>query len=374
MTLTLALVHETVSQWINANKIANSGTFTPSYNNIAGLLDKIAKTYTLDGNFSDPLPELDGEDLEYAKNLEEYFENLSMPYDYDSTGAGTLNRHDGTFMPNAYSYPQGKKTFAVTKPYDDLEAAFHDEKGFADIIAVLIKRLYDSYNVWKFNVKKQLLGEYATAADSVMDSGNATAWAVATAFTVGTVLYASGIGIGIVVRAIGATDFASGDTLSDAVESGQVVLLNLESNLAVPTDEATGEAFIQDVKSVMENAQFPSEGNSLNGNTVGVPEAGLKLYIKKGVMPVLEVQTLAGAFHKEDLALNVEVKIVDDFGSADEDIYAILVDPRGVKCHSAYRSVKDQLNAEGDFINYFMHVRYTLAYSRNTFLHVWKSI
>lgn len=369
--LTLELVHEAVKAWLTSSKIAASGSFTPSYDNIAGLLDKIAKTYTLDGDFSDPLPELEGEDLNYAATLEEYFENLSMPYDYDPTGANTLNRHVGTFMPSCYSYPQGKKTFAVTRPYDDLERAFTSAEKFANIIAVLLKRLYDSYNVWKYNVKKGLLGDLADKCDDAM--GITTTFSVSTAYSVGTILYKSGYGVAIVVKAIKNTDYGSGKTLEDAVNGGNAVLLNLRSTIAKPVDEATGEAFIKDVKKVAELAGFPSEGNSLNGNTLGVSPAGLRLYILNGIMPSIEVDTMAGAFHTDKIAFPVDVKVIDDFGDADSNIYALLVDVRGVKYHTDYRSVRSQENAEGDFINYFLHVRPTLAYSRNTFVHVWKA-
>lgn len=369
--LTLQLVHAAIVSWLAESKIAANGSFTPSYDNIAGLLDKIAKTYTLDGNFVDPLPELEGEDLEYAETLEEYFENLAMPYDYDSTGAGTLNRHDGTFMPNAYSYPQGKKTFAVTKPYDDLQKAFNSPEAFANIIAVLLKRLYDSYNVWKYNVKKGLLGSYADKCDDAM--GVTTTFSHSTAYNVGTILYKSGYGVAIVVKAIKTTDYGSGKTLTDVVAGGHAVLLNLRSVLAKPVDEATGEAFIKSVKAVAEEAGFPSEGNSLNGNTLGVSQSGLRLYILKGIMPSIEVDTMAGAFHTDKITFPVDVKVIDDFGNADANIYALLVDTRGVKYHTAYRAVRSQENAEGDFMNYFLHVKPTLAFSRNTFVHVWKA-
>lgn len=372
MQLTLALVHDTVATWIDQNKIANNGSFSPSVNEINGIVDKIAKSYTLDGDFSDPLPELDGEDLNYARTLEEYFENLVMPSDNDPTGANTLNPHMPTHMKPAYSYQQKKQTFPISRPYDVVQAAFHSEEEYADFITLITKRLYDSFNVWKFNVKKKLLGTVISTIVASMSATGAATFAAATAYNIGQRFTDQTIGKAIAVKNIKNTDLPSGKTLQDAIDEGYVVVLKLLSEIAIPVDTATGEAFILDVKKVVEKSNFPSEGNSLNGNTVGVAPAGLKLYIKTGIMPDIEVNTLAGAFHREDVAIPVEIKVVDDFGDGDDDVYAVLVDPRGVKYHSDYIATRSQENAEGDFVNFFLHVTPTLAFSRNTFLHAWK--
>lgn len=372
MQLTLALVHDTIAAWIEENKIANNGSFSPSVNEINGLVDKIAKSYTLDGDFSDPLPELDGDDLNYARTLEEYFENLVMPEDNDPTGAHTLDPHMPTHMKPAYSYQQKKQTFPISRPYDVVQAAFNSEAEYADFITLITKRLYDSFNVWKYNVKKKLLGSVISAVVAAMSATGAATFTYGTAYNIGQRFTDATIGKAIAVKNIKTTDFSSGDTLQDAIDKGFVVVLNLLSEIAVPVDTSTGEAFILDVKKVVEKSNFPSEGNSLNGNTVGVSPAGLKLYIKTGIMPDLEVNTLAGAFHREDIAIPVEVKVVDDLGDASSDVYAVLVDPRGVKYHSDYIATRSQENAEGDFINFFLHVTPTLAFSRNTFLHAWK--
>ena len=371
MQATLPLIHEAVMNYVASQKIAN-----PSYSvvreSISELVTKIARVYTIDGDFADPLPELEGDDLNLARNLEEYFENLTMPEDYDPTGAHTLDPKYLSHMPPSYSLPQGKKTFKVTRNFDQYQAAFTSEEEFINYITLLTKRLYDSYNVWKFFVKKRLLGDYADKAADLMDPSNAVTFAAQTAYTIGTTFKDSSNNIFIAVKEIKNTDYGAGSDLDDAIEGGSVVQLLLLSALAVPTDTSTGEAFVKNVKAVVEDSKYPSEGNSLNGNTVGVPQAGLVLYIKKGVMPSIEVDTIAGAFHEEKLALPVEIKVIDKFETSDADIYALLVDPRGVKYHKDYLNVLEQINAEGDFVNYYLHVTPTLAASRNTFMHVWK--
>ena len=157
-----------------------------------------------------------------------------------------------------------------------------------------------------------------------------------------------------------------GNMAAKAVTAGRSAVL------AAPADTQTAEAFIKQIKTDVEAASFASENTSLGGALIGAaPE--LTLYIKKGVMPTVEVDALAGAFHAENLAIPANIKVVDDFGNADAKIYAMLVDPRGIKLHRSYHAVRDQMNGIGDFVNFFDHSENTGFISKNTFVKVYKS-
>ena len=111
----------------------------------------------------------------------------------------------------------------------------------------------------------------------------------------------------------------------------------------------------------------------MNGNTLGGnPEAGLVLVMRQGIMPKLKVQTLAGAFNKEELAMPAEIIVIPDFGDADADFYAVLVDRRIMRLHNTYRAVRENLNGQGDFLNMFYHTENTVHVSRNCFVRVYK--
>ena len=136
--------------------------------------------------------------------------------------------------------------------------------------------------------------------------------------------------------------------------------------VAVPEDSTTGEAFIKAVKHAVEIAQDVSEGYSLNGNTIGA-EQGLGLYVKQGVMPSLEVDTMAGAFHLEKLSTGVDAKVIKDFGATTSKAYAILMDKRAIRLHVDYEAVRENFNGAGDFLNLFSHLELTGFISRNAF-------
>ena len=90
--------------------------------------------------------------------------------------------------------------------------------------------------------------------------------------------------------------------------------------------------------------------------------------MKQGIMPTIEVETIAGAFNKEAVALPVTVKVIKDFGD-NTDCYAVLVDSRILKLFKGYDVVRSNENGFGDRQNLFRHVEFTAHISKNAFVH-----
>ena len=298
---------------------SQAGSWSGSTNNFVGLLDKIGKQVTIDGGFYDRLPELDGEELPLGKTIEEWFIDLTLPTAF--TSAATDGADDVVpMLPSvesvAYCYSLGRQKVKTTLPYDNFERAMISSQEAANVGAKVLERLQNSYDLTKFAIKKQLLGN---AADKAVTAGS----------------YA---------------------------------------NIAAPVDTSTGEAFIKQVKKDIEAAQFAHMGNCLAGSGCligGSPE--LVLYVKKGIMPELEVETYAGAFNREDLAVPCRIKVVDDFGTMTASgVYAILVDPRGIKAHNGYNALRSKENADGDFINFVRHFEVTGFISKYAFIKAYK--
>lgn len=295
-----------------------AGEWNPSTNNFVGMLDKIGKQITIDGDFNDPLPELTGDELPLGKTIEEYFIDLTLPTDYDASGANAMAPHMPSVEDCAYSYSLGRKVIATTERFDNIERACNSAEVAGSVTAKIFERLRQSQTLYTYACKKQLL---ANTIDKALDSDHKD---------------------------------------------------KLITSMALPTDTAKGEAFIKSVKGIVEDAKFANEGNSLGSALIGAtPMSSFVLYVKKGIMPSLEVDVEAGAFNGTKVALPCQIKVLDDFGDEDERVYALLVDTRGVKLHKGYEAIRDNVNGEGDFINYFEHSEYTGFISKNTFLHVW---
>jgi len=370
MSLSYKQLATIVASYVATNKIAQDAPFKPTVDNIAGLVDKISKTVTLDGIYEDKLPFMDGEDLPLGKTIEEFFEDLVTPTDFDSTGADTLAPSDPTYRPACYSYTLGRKKFKTTQRYDNLERACLNEQDYALMVTKITKKLWDSFFAFKYNAKRELLSNYANAA--IAESTTTTVFSANSAYTVNTILKATSTATvtAIVVKAIPAS---SGVTYAARVADGFIVELDLVSTLAMPADTATGEAFIKQVKKDVEIANDLSEGHSLNGNALGVAEAGCVLFIKQGIMPSVDVDVLAGAFHQDNVALPAPIHIIKDFGTNANGVYAMLIDFRGARLHNGYRAVRTQENGDGDFLNYVLHTENTAFYSKNTFIKVYKA-
>ena len=313
--MTISGLQTLAQKYVAAAKQA--GTWTNSSNNLYKAIDKIGKMVMLDGQFIDKLPELDGDELPLGKTIEEYFIDLTLPEAYSdiTTEAGKDKAPALPTVENcSYSYSLGREKIKTTVPYDNVERAARSVEDASNMITKILERLGNSYEMFKFAAKKQLLGNAADKA----------------------------------------------------------VTAKLVTTIAKPVDTATSEAFIKQIKQDVETASFPNEGG-LNGSLIGAaPE--LVLYVKKGVMPIVEVDALAGAFNEGRLAIPAKIKVVDDFGTmTNTDVYAILVDPRGIKLHRDYHAIRQSENADGDFINYVDHSEHTGFISKNVFIKAYKA-
>lgn len=303
-----------------------AGAWAASTNNLYGLVDKIGKIVTLKGLFNDKLPELDGDDLPAGKTIEETLIDLVLPASYGTNGipteanATTEGAKDvipayPSIEAAAYSYSLGRFKVKITRPYDYVEAGCNSPEQVGELTGDIMWSLESSMSLTRYNLKKQLL--------------------------------------------------------ANAIGKALALAIPLSATIAVPVDTQTSEAFIKQVKQDVENASFANEGNCLSGALIGAAPS-LVLYVKKGVMPVVEVDALAGAFHEERLALPCEVKVIDDFGNANTKVWGFLVDPRGIKLHNSYRAIRSTENADGDFVNFVEHENNTGFISKHVFMKVYK--
>ena len=321
--MTIADLQSAMATYVAAAKQA--GAWNKTNDNLIGLIDKIGKTVQINGVYADKLPELEGDELPLGKTIEEYFIDLTMPETYsDITTEGA--KDDVPALPAVedvcYNYTLGRQKVKTTVPFDNLERAFNTSEGAAAAITDISAKLQNSVDMTKYQMKKQLLGNVATKAIAVKAS------------------------------------------VPDVYKA-----------MPVPVDTETSEAFITAIKQAAEDASFAHQGGLGNRLIGAAPE--LKLYVKKGVMPIVEVEALAGAFNSDKLALPASVTVVDDFGTitggtSGKQVYAILIDPRGVKLHEGYNASRYKENADGDFVNYVRHFEETGFISKSTFVRVFE--
>lgn len=369
MKLSLAQLSSVVASYVASNKISVA-TFEETRANTVGLLDKIGKIFTIDTSYEDKLTMFEGEYLSFGKTIEEWQEDLILPSDYDASGDNALAPADGTYRPVYYSYTLGRKKVKITIRNNDIERAVHNIEQFNSIITMKTKRMYDSIAVWRYGVKREMLAKLIALCEAT-ESTSSSVFSASGTYAVDKLLKSavSSPKFGIVVK-----PYTSGDASNwaDAVAKGFIIEQHLVETIAVPSSTETGEAFVKQLKKDVEVASDLSEGHSLSGNTLGATQS-LVLLVKQGIMPEIEVDVLAGAFHTDKVSVPAEVKVIKDFGSNATGVFAMLVDSRALRLHNTYRAVREQQNGEGDFLNMVYHSEDTAFISRNTFVKVYKA-
>lgn len=286
-----------VTSVLTEAKIAqDASAFQAVVNDTTGLVEKCMDQICLEQLYTDKLPELDGDEKEFGAYVEEYGMGLLLP----KTATSLV---DGQSYGIPYIAPAMQGTYhswklpeyivAGSTSYQKYKSSMKDATAYSNYVANVIKQMVDSYNQTRYEEKKQLLG---WAAENVAVS----------------------------------------------------------KTVAKPTNTETGEAFIKAVKDAVEEASFARDITiGAKSFTLGGAE-NFTLYITKGVKSVLDVNTLAGAFNGDALALPCQIKVVDDLGSS--TAWAMLVDNRAIKLFPNRNTVAEDINGYHDFVTMSRHV------------------
>ena len=315
MALTIETLKTAASKYVDATKQLQK-TFVPTVDDFTKTVCKIGDMTTLYLPHVDKLPELSGDNLPFGETIEEFMVNDFLPSDFIyEDGAPKKNAKRATFEEAVYSYPMKEQLWELGIPRDQFRRVSLGERSFGDLIASTLSTLDSSANAWNYAAKRQLLGNAALEAAKIA---------------------------------------------------------GCKTEIAKPTDTATGEAFIKAVKECVEVASDMNNGNLAQHTAAAAPS--LTLYIMQGVMPSIEVDTMAGAFNEAKLAIPATVKTVLDFGTAsDSGVYAILVDSRAIKLHDDILTVTSDYEGRMDQDNFYRHQKQTGFISKYGYIHVFKA-
>ena len=315
MALTIQTLKNAAAAYVDATKQLQS-KFVPTVDDFTKTVCKIGEMTTLYLPHVDKLPELSGDNLPFGETIEEFMVNDFLPSDFSyQDGAPKKNATRATFAEAVYSYPMKEQLWELGVPHNQFRRVSLGERSFGDLIASTLSTLDSSANAWNYAAKRQLLGNAALEAAKIP---------------------------------------------------------NLTTAIAKPVDTATGEAFIKAVKECVEVASDMNAGNLAQHTAAAAPS--LTLYIMQGVMPSIEVDTMAGAFNEAKLAIPATVKTVLDFGTAsDSGVYAILVDNRAIKLHDDILTVTSDYEGRMDQDNFYRHQKQTGFISKYGYIHVFKA-
>lgn len=313
---TIAALETAAKNYVDATKQLQ-GTFTPTVDDFTKTVCKIGEMKTLYLPHIDKLPEMNGDNLPFGETIEEFMVNDFLPETFTYTdGAPKKNAKRATFDQAVYSYALPEQLWELGIPRSQFQRVSLGQRSFTDLVSSTLMTLDSSANAWNYAAKRRLLGNAAKEAAKIT---------------------------------------------------------SLKTEIAKPIDTATGEAFIKKVKECVEIASDMNEGNLAQHTAAAAPS--LTLYIKQGVIPSLEVDTMAGAFNEAKLAIPAKVKTVLDFGEIsgeDAGVYAILVDDRAIKLHDDILMVTSDYDGRMNQDNFYRHQKQTGFISKYGYIHVFK--
>ena len=292
-----------------------SGDYELTADAITGLIEKIARVEVADPEVVDTLDIFDAGQLESGADIELAFNELLAPEDADPTGATALApRYPSLFK--SYSKPLGVKDFVGTMPklsYRKVLEGFLPVEEFASKVVSSIRKSKVAY---KYGVKRQALAQMYENAFQV-DNDN---------FMI--------------------------------------------SPLSKPTDESSSKAFVKRILEKISDFKFISDENNCAGVLTSVSSTNVVVILRKDIMPTLSVMLYAGLRSPQYAGINVEIREVDNFGTAQtdwdtepDDILACITDVRAMRLFTISDYTEEQLNAKGSFKTWFNH------YDANLCLH-----
>lgn len=275
------------------------------------LLNKVAKTYFITKVFSNPLKSLKKGKKPLGDTIEEVYNNFIKGYAFDGTGNTTALM--GRNLPDTktcYHRMNYKMKYPITYSREILSKAFASWDNLESHLAGIIQSLYNSYELDEFNNTKELIKSARTKGAMV--------------------------------------------------------------DITVPDPLTTdGKEFIKAVKTVSGLMQFPREEfngylNAQDTDTVPIKTFSRKdeqiLILDTATDVSVSVDVLASLFNMSVAEFNDTRKIVIDT-FPDKNIRAVLVDENFFQIFDDMFTVKGWENPESLYMNYWLHVWQTQAYS-----------
>lgn len=125
-------------------------------------------------------------------------------------------------------------------------------------------------------------------------------------------------------------------------------------------DDTTAKKFILQVKQALSAAMFPNRAFNPQKLMKALTNKSYTLFVRADVIDAMEVYSLAAAFNKEMLDMNVKIKKMDSFGDDPNggdtsDVLAVLAeDKRWLLITQQFDDLETIYNPRGRYWNYFL--------------------
>lgn len=294
----------------------DSSDYEITADTITGLIEKIARVEVADPEVVDTLDIFDAGQLESGADIELAFNELLAPEDADPTGATALApRYPSLFK--SYSKPLGVKDFVGTMPKLSYRKVLEGFLPIEEFASKVVSNIRKSKVAYKYGVKRQALAQ-----------------------------------------------------MLENIELFSPDPMAMKTSLSKPIDETSSKAFVKRILEKISDFKFISNTNNYAGVLTSVSSTNVVVILRKDIMPTLSVMLYAGLRSPQYAGINVEIREVDNFGTAQsdwdsdpDDALACIADIRAMRLFTISDYTEEQLNAKGSFKTWFNH------YDANLCLH-----
>ena len=268
------------------------------------LFNKIGKTMIESKLFKNKLARFKSGTILTQQDVEEIFIEMSKAEGaYDHTGPNPLGRRNGPSAHSVFHRQNRQDYYAITIGDLDVLRVFRSEATLDTFITGLFNSVYSGADYDEYLAMKNLLATY---------------------------------------------------------EGGDYVYCKY--GVTPITDEASARKFVKTVRKASQDMTFASREYNAQNVLTWTPVENQVLFINKDVLAEVDVEVLAKAFNMGKTDIQVEIVVMDDFGSL-EDTYGILCDKDFFRVWDTLSKMEPQRNAQGLFTNYFYHVHQILSLS-----------
>lgn len=300
------------------NNIATIGqafqTYTPLYNEFCeALINKIGKTIIIQKMFKNPLSRFKSGSVTSPHDIEEIFVEMAKAEGaYDPKGPNPLGRRAPADTKVVYHRQNRQDYYAISIGDIDFVRVFRSEATLEIFIKGQINAVYSADEYDEFLAMKNVLATFKNKTNN----------------------------------GPGYFDYEVADMAT------------------ATSKEEWAKSFVKAVRKAVKDVKFPSTSYNVAGVKTWSQPNELVMLIHKDVMVEVDVERLATAFHQSETDVKVVPVIIDmdDFGSL-TDTYAIMVDKDWFRIYDTLMTMRQQMNAQGLFTNWFFHHHQILSAS-----------
>lgn len=376
-----------------ADIVASSATFNLMWNGqIDATTNAVERLSRIVGHpivINEEFPELKGDAIEEGIAIEEIHADLNPPIPWEDGKDNYGEPREQSWRPTFFSYNIAPYYFKYTLKQNQFRnvSATAQEKGL--FLDLLLSTTANSVSLYLNSLCRQLLGRvigYILKAENVNNevfdptkeyknthlNQDGTKELQYLKKDVNNEVF------GVLMHNYDGTGVDKVADWDEAVKKGIINELHLITNINRPGYGTTTlakkencEQFIIAFDQIVQRMKTAREGYCLSGVNCGNSIEKPVLYILEDCPSYLKAYIYGN--RDNEFRPDLNIKVVADFGKdVDSSVYALLVDPRGIKLHPTAFSTGVDNFAEKGFANFITNYEFRPFVSAHSFVHIFK--